>query len=335
MHLLTYKPSDRCYDLSIIINLLQPLKTEDLSLEKYEICPKNLLLPSSSYWLIKNSLQVQRGNNKSHKKRDIPVFMKSLFGEPHYLDFNLDQDGEVERYTQNAVFQKLLQEKESRKASISGRASFQLAIAAAMGYGTKANISSMLEYALESARKGYCPAQAVVTAWFIAAKEPMPVSEETQLDWLFEAAAWGSAVASTCLRRLDLEQFAEARMQFHRSGGYNQYFYHQKPPEYVGSDEFSKLLDTRYYENNPEELNALAESAAVYGDAILMNHLIQEFGLDPTLTNRWGESLVVLCCKGGHLDVLEACWVFPALRVDFLTDILQGTRTRTRLSFSA
>jgi hypothetical protein len=138
----------------------------------------------------------------------------------------------------------------------------------------------------------------------------MPVPEETQLDWLFEAAAWGSASASTCLRRLHPEQFAEARMEFHRSGGYNQYFYHQKPPGYVGSDEFSTSLDPKYYENKPEELNALAESAAVYGDAILMKHLIQELGLDPTLTNRWGESLVVLCCKGGHLDVLEACLAF-------------------------
>jgi serine/threonine protein kinase len=44
-HLLTYRPSDRCYDLSIIINLLQPLKTENLSLEKYEICPRDMVLP--------------------------------------------------------------------------------------------------------------------------------------------------------------------------------------------------------------------------------------------------------------------------------------------------
>lgn len=44
-HLLTHKPSDRCYDLSIIINLLQPLQAEDLSLEKYRICPKDMALP--------------------------------------------------------------------------------------------------------------------------------------------------------------------------------------------------------------------------------------------------------------------------------------------------
>jgi len=49
----------------------------------------------------------------------------------------------------------------------------------------------------------------------------------------------------------------------------------------------------------------MAGYAAIYGDAVLMKHLIQDLGVNASFTNCWGESLLVLCCKGGRLDVLK------------------------------
>ena len=239
------------------------------------------------------------------EERDTPESMKSLFGDSHYLDFNLDIQIEAERDTQKIIFQSISADAKSSKATTSGRAYFQLALAYSIGYGTKVNFDNMLDAALKSAQKGYLPAQAVVTAWFEAFQKPMSVDKDTQIDWLFEATAWGSYAASTCLRRLEPDQYYEARVQFHRSGGYNQYFYHKEPPDYIQSTDFPSSLVPDYYRDNIEELNTLAESAAIYGDVSLMKHLVRKLNVNPALTNRWGESLLLLCCKGGHLNVLK------------------------------
>jgi len=98
----------------------------------------------------------------------------------------------------------------------------------------------MVEAALESAQKGYLPAQAVTISWYQGLGKKITesrISKETELDWLFGATAWGSFAASACLRRLDPVLFAEASVKFHQSGGYSQYFYDQQPPEYIGSPE--------------------------------------------------------------------------------------------------
>lgn len=239
------------------------------------------------------------------EERDVPDAMKSLFGDPHYLDFNLDIEIEAERDTQKIVFEGLRVNARSSRAATSGRAYFQLAIAYSIGYGTKVNFDNMLDAAVKSAQRGYLPAQAAVTAWSEALQKQLPISKDMQIDWLFEAAAWGSYAASTCLRRIERGEYLEARVQFHRSGGYNQYFYHRDPPEYIMSTDFPSSLVLDHYRDRAEDLNALAESAAIYGDARLMKHLLQKLNVDPALTNRWGESLLVLCCKGGHLDVLK------------------------------
>jgi hypothetical protein len=228
-----------------------------------------------------------------------------LFGDRHYLDFNLDEEMEAERDTQQLVLENLLRDTKSSTIATSGKAYFQLAIAYSMGYGTEVNTSSMLDAVLKSAQKGYLPAQAVITAWYQGLGKQIPVSKDAEFDWLFEATAWGSFTASSCLRRLDSDLWAEAREHFHRSGGYNQYFYPQQPPEYIRSSEFIASLDLEYYKAKGTELNTLAESAAIYGDAVLIRHLIENLGVNPSLTNRWGETLLVLCCKGGHLNILE------------------------------
>jgi len=66
-----------------------------------------------------------------------------MFGDPHYLDFNLDEEMEAERDTQQQVLQALLRDAKSSSAAVAGKAYFQLAIAYSMGYGTKVNTNSM------------------------------------------------------------------------------------------------------------------------------------------------------------------------------------------------
>src|SRR5438034_73896 len=110
------------------------------------------------------SLQLQRGKDLSLEPRDISRAMDKLFGDAHYLDFNLDEGIEAERDTQRNIFDSLQKNAKSPKLTTAGKAYFQLAIAYSIGYGTKANRSGMLDAALKSAQRGYLPAQAVIAA---------------------------------------------------------------------------------------------------------------------------------------------------------------------------
>ena len=239
------------------------------------------------------------------EERDLDESMKAIFGHQHYLEFNLDEEVETERETQAIVFEGLLSDSKSTDRIVAGKGFFQLAIAHSIGYGTPSSISAMLDAAVQSAKRGYLPAQAVVCTWYDATGQNMPVDRETQIDWLFECTAWGSFTAGAFLHRLDPEQYAEARTHFHKSGGFNQYFYANQPPHFIHSKEFAGSLDKSFYQDKRGELQAMAEAAAIYGDATLMKTLIQSLDVDPMLQTRWGETLLVLCCKGGHLDVLK------------------------------
>jgi len=50
---------------------------------------------------------------------------------------------------------------------------------------------------------------------------------------------------------------------------------------------------------------SLLQSAAIYGGRALAKYLLEHKGADPNFRNQFGESLLLLCSKGGHLDVLE------------------------------
>lgn len=65
---------------------------------------------------------------------------------------------------------------------------------------------------LEAARRQYLPARAMIHAWFD------PHGREVGLNWLFEAASWGSICAGQVLRRRSLEDYEAAREEFHGRG---------------------------------------------------------------------------------------------------------------------
>lgn len=211
----------------------------------------------------------------------------------------------VENEAQVSIFGELEQLSRSPDSKVSGKAIFELAIAYAIGFGTQENHKIALSNVLKSAKKGYLPARAVFHAWHEAQKASIPVSMETQVDWLYEAAVWGSFYAKKCLERLDKKELSFAREEFHYRGGFNQFFYSRMPPPYIASEEFRCSMSSLELENHPSQSQALLETAVIYGDRLLVERLLQVPGIDTDVLNKYGESLIVLCCKGGHLEVLK------------------------------
>ncbi|KAF1830818.1 ankyrin [Decorospora gaudefroyi] len=281
--LLPHHPADRIGDLSVVEHILyapsieQPLMLDSLSLNG------------------NRATKAPRSRDAEHVARSL----QATFGLADYLDIDLDVELECERDTQKLVFDRLVKTTQAQSTAESGKALFQLALAHANGFGTPYSEDEALRLAVKSARKGYLPAQANVVAFHEALGRREELDLDEQRDWLFEATAWGSHIASACLYRLSASEFGEARAAFHKSGGFNQFFFAQEPPSYIHSGEFIASLTKQH-----GDTEALGQAAAVYGDVTLLKRLI-EHGLDPNLVNSWDESLLLLCCKGGHLNVLK------------------------------
>jgi len=197
--------------------------------------------------------------------------------------------------------------------TVAGRGLFELAIAHAIGFGTHESKTLALEMILSSAKKGYLPAQAIFHVWYLEHHMDVPVDRETQIDWLFEAVTWGSFFAGKSLQEMSEDDYQEARKIFHHYGGYNQYFYSRQRPTHIGSEEFADSISTLSLNTSVLKTHALLESAVVYGDINLTKELLKIPDIDPNCTNDSGESLVVLCCKGGHLEILKVRLKSPDL----------------------
>jgi hypothetical protein len=132
------------------------------------------------------------------------------------------------------------------------------------------------------------------------------IDEEVQLDWLYNACLWGSMHARPVLRQKSLSCYEDACKQFHQRGGYNQYFYDGQPPAHIRSKEFLDGLKlSACGQPNAGHLFALLQSAVIYGDTALAKYILETEKVDLNLCNQYGESLLVLCCKGGHMDLLH------------------------------
>jgi hypothetical protein len=114
---------------------------------------------------------------------------------------------------------------------------------------------------------------------------------------------------------LDPNKYALAREDFHKSGGYNQFYFSEVAPARILSPHFAESIK----DESSDELMELAQSAAVYGAADLMRHLLGPCKVNVNLTNSWGESLLVLCCKAGHIDILRAGTQMPQITTEMLT----------------
>lgn len=240
--------------------------------------------------------------------RSAPEVARSVeqtFGHADYLNYFWVDVLWTEEDAQRSIFSELLIAAKSSIRQISGKAKFQLAIAHAIGFGTLVDVDKALDSVVEAAEQGYLPAQAIFAAWHVTHRRPVPVPLETQLDWLYEATSWGSFYAGDSLQRLSQTEYESARAAFHKKGGYNQYFFSGDPPAHIGSAEFRHSMSYLTVSKDTETVSLLLRSAAIYGDDLLTAHLLQEYSPDPNLSNQFGESLLVLACKGGHIKVLK------------------------------
>lgn len=244
-------------------------------------------------------------NETGRSEEEVAKTIIQIFGQADYLNYISADVIWTEEDPQRLIFSELQIAAKSPVHQIAGNAKFRLAIAHAIGFGALVDVDKALELVVEAAKKGYLPAQAIFAAWHVTNGRSVPVPIETQLDWLYEATSWGSFYAGNSLRRLSQIDHESARTAFHRKGGYNQYFYGGDPPTHIGSAEFRHSLSRMTVSNEIETVNQLLQSAVIYGDELLTAHLLQQYSQDPNLTNQFGESLLVLACKGGHINVLK------------------------------
>jgi len=233
--------------------------------------------------------------------------IERAFGDKDYLRFGWNDNEATEWDAQKSIFDDLQKKSQSASKLSSSRAFFELSIAYSIGFGVQMNIEMALKCVTEAARRGYLPAKAVFYPWHIAHSQTIAEDDETQLDWLYDASIWGSVYAAQVLQHKNRAEHEGARQMFHRRGGYNQYFYDNDPPAHIESRPYLVSLMTSRVDVEFQHLKALLQSAAIYGDAALAQHLLRDRGMDPNLTTDCGESLLLLCCKGGHVNVLYVC----------------------------
>ncbi|KAF8535131.1 hypothetical protein BDD12DRAFT_912978 [Trichophaea hybrida] len=284
-HLLPYDPKRRCSDLAIVEDILgqnERCEYSDTEMSEGEgVCVLHTI-----------------GRSEPEIDRSLHIYL----GDSHYLTIGWPDEEVIPLDIQRQIVLDLRMQ--STKGPCRGKAFFQLAIAHSIGLGGPKDVDAMLNAAVNAAKADYLPAQAVVHAWHVAHGKQLTVDHELQLDWLYEAVAWGSWTAGHTLQLMDQDLYKQARLDFHARGGYNQYFYSGQRPQYIGSDDFIKSLGSKSKGN--EDISDLLQAAVIYGDRRLVETLIKNVGGDLNACNEFGESLVVLCCKSGHLDILEA-----------------------------
>ena len=235
----------------------------------------------------------------------ITASIQSTFEDAKYLEYEFANDLWTPKHTQQSTFAEITESTKSRPSIVAGRAFQQLAIAYSIGFGTPQNTDLALKSILDAAACNYLPAQALFEVWHKANDRRVALDIEKQLDWLYEASVWGSFYADASLRRIDVNEYRLARQQFHAQGGYNQYFHPRDRPSHIGSAEFKQSMSKSSWKPDSEVLSALLQSAVIYGDAPLARELLNRYRMNPNQISHYGETLLVLCCKGGHLDVLK------------------------------
>ncbi|KAG8529893.1 uncharacterized protein KY384_005374 [Bacidia gigantensis] len=290
--LLPYDPEARCSDLAFILTVLRPPSIVDASITKNFVDH-----------MARNSdgQNISTGRNES----EIAAALQSTFGDSEYLEYEVSDEIWTPKDVQKSVLAQVEARSESYQSGTSGRALFQLAIFHAIGFGAPQCVDLALQCIRQAADRGYLPAQCLFENWHVAHRKPILTDKERQLDNLYDAAIWGSFYAAVSLQRTDSNEYKLARDQFHARGGYNQYFYCHEAPPYIGSAEFRTCMSQTGWSPGVEPLSVLLQSAVIYGDALLLHLLLDRHDMDANQTTRHGESLLTLCCKGGHLAVLK------------------------------
>lgn len=298
--LLPYNARDRCADLSIVLNLLSPFELSDIRFVNCLFLDQVFIITHMDMKF--RSLEDKEPTTIGRSQTEIAKAVEHNFGTSNALDFGWGEEEDIPKATQADII-KVIQAQTLEPGA--GRAYFLLALAHSRGFGVKADVDLALKYILEAARKGYLPAHAILHVWHAAHSREVDIDEDTQLDWLYNACLWGSVHAAPILWRKSPRVYEDARKEFHARGGYNQYLYNNQSPPHIKSEEFLGVLQSKVYQPDAEHMANLLQSAVIYGDAALARFIVESGKVDVNLCNRYGESLLVLCCKGGHIDLLH------------------------------
>jgi hypothetical protein len=274
-----------------------------------------------------HSLAPQFGRSRKNIERSLDI----LFGQKDYFQYGWADAAFTEEQIQEQSFADL-SKVASSKSDGAGKALFELATAYALGFGTASNADAALDHILRSAQHDYLPAQALFRAWYegLGRTQSIPIPLETQLDWLSEAVAWGSFFAGASLQRLDPNEFQLSREEFHKRGGFNQYFYPRKIPPEVRYDSARVTLLANSDVTPRDNTYDLLEYAVIHGDSAFVKRLLSLRGINPDYTNQYGESLLLLCCKGGHLETLKVYTFVTDVFHHFLTSHSGSRRSRIK-----
>ncbi|KAH0565039.1 hypothetical protein GP486_001565 [Trichoglossum hirsutum] len=168
------------------------------------------------------------------------------------------------------------------------------------------DISLQINMLLESANKGYVPAQAVVKRVLDSHNFPPPpsVDQELMKSWLINGTSTGSLVAAVELEAMDTSSFNEAMEIFHDNGGYIQFY-----SRMVNSKEDWKAREWRpcatardgRLDQLDSDGNQHIHYLAAFGDANGLGNFLDETGADINEPNSLGETALYKACMRG-------CW---------------------------
>ena len=302
--LLPFDPHDRCSDLSFVMCVLRPPSEMDLSssdgyITSFDLRRLHLVGTDSAHRPAEPSDTTERTETESSKS------IRLSFGDDEYFEYEVADEMWTSKDMQRTILENMKERCKRPQESIAGRAHFQLAIAFAIGFGTHQDTNLALQEIRAAARKAYLPAQCLFEGWHQAHNVKEPLNLERRLDHLYDASIYGSFYANASLHRLDTSECKLARTQFHARGGYNQYFYSPEAPSYIASTEFRDSMSQTGWDLNENPLSVILRSAVIYGDVQLLRKLLELYDLDLNQALNHGESLLILCCKAGHLSTLK------------------------------
>jgi ankyrin repeat protein len=202
-------------------------------------------------------------------------------------------------------------------------ACFQLSVCNIIAFGTSYNGAASLDWLIQSAKRGYIPAQALVKRMHDALSIELPSTlQESLLSWLKAAVEIGSFVAMQDLKNAchagtyPMEEFNNSVAKFRTTFGGTGYklFDDSVMERYALCDtvELDRLLSFEHQkaENNTEaRLPALNDRgdtllhwAAINGNTAVLNTILRSASNMVNVVNNFNETPLLSACRSGQFE---------------------------------
>ena len=157
---------------------------------------------------------------------------------------------------------------------------------------------------LESARRGFVPAQAVLSKVFAsyALSWPLEISGNMVRQWLFNGASTGSILALADLRNVDACLAESAAHMFHERGGYNQHHVGRIPTNEMKTATLEKLLEM---DPNDTDKLELCSCLAVHANSKALHELLGTIKIPINASSWFGVPPLYLACQTGSVEAVR------------------------------